>query len=164
MFLKCGLCFAQKICLQGFQGHKVFLSDLDTGYHTCADHKLLPPLTDFITGYHFSIAAMQLYCIFRRQERSAAGQPAPQEAEPESTADAEQSDSASSNARERQKQTSHAFPREGKELFLTYYNLAMPEDEDVVTRYFTDRPEDSFIALDPDDFRRDFGLSRRRRF
>lgn len=86
------------------------------------------------------------------QERSAAEQPTPQEAEPDSTADAGQADSASSNARERQNQTSHAFPREGKELFLTYYNLAMPEDEDVVTHYFTDRSEDSFIALDPDDF------------
>lgn len=104
--MKRGLCFAQKICLQGLQGHEVFLSDLDTGHRTCADqstyrgfcqaglwisrpkvcrcffdcsgadHKLLPPLTDFITGYHFSIATMQLCRIFRRRDRPTGSPPA----------------------------------------------------------------------------------------
>ena len=85
-------------------------------------------------------------------ERASSGQKATQQVEPEASPDAGQTDSANSSEQNSRDWALHAFPRKGIEISLSYHSLSMPEDEDMVTRYFMDFSTGNMISLDPDDF------------
>lgn len=85
-------------------------------------------------------------------ERDSSGQKATQQVEPEASPDAGQTDSANSSEQNSRDWALHAFPRKGKEISLSYHSLSMPEDEDMVTRYFMDFSTGNMVSLDPDDF------------